>query len=238
MRSTRENQQSMDGKQKKSNVFLNAGIYTFSNIILKALNFLLLPLYTAYLTSTDYGITSIIASFTSVAGILMMLCINNAVMRMYVDVSSSGQKRKRFISTLFTFALLSGVVGVLILTLARGFLTSLFFEGIPFFPIVFYALISLVAGNIYTLYLSYLRVQQKAASVAILTIVYFFLHLGFNILLIVVYKMGAEGYVLATMLSNVIFALYIFIRLFLSGEYNSSIAVIRGLDYQNADEPI
>lgn len=218
-------QRSISGKKrtKGGNVFLDAGIYTFSNIILKALNFLLLPLYTAYLTSTDYGITSIIASFTSVAGILMMLSINNAVMRMYVDVSAAPEKKKEFISTLFTFALLSGVIGIAILTLARGLLTRLFFEGIPFFPIVIYALIGLVAGNVYTLYLSYLRVQQKAMNVATLTISYFFLEMGFNILMIVVFKMGAEGYVLATMLGNAAFALYILVRMSLSGEYRPAL---------------
>lgn len=212
------NKVQVSGRQR-NRVFLNAGIYTFSNIILKALNFLLLPLYTAYLTSADYGITSIIASFTSVAGILMMLCINNAVMRMYVDVCESAEKTKSFVSTLFNYILLSGILGITILTIARGLLARLFFEEIPFFPIVFYALISLVAGNVYTLYLAYLRVQQKAASVAIMTVVFFFLHLGLNILLIVILKKGAEGYVLATMISNAAFALFIFITMSFSGTY-------------------
>ena len=69
-------------------VIRNSFIYTTSNILLKACSFLLIPIYTNYLTTDDYGIVSIINSFTSVAIYLIVFSLFSAVFRFYADIKN------------------------------------------------------------------------------------------------------------------------------------------------------
>ena len=48
----------------KSKVLENSFLYTFSSLLAKAVGFLLLPVYTLFLTPEDYGITNLVNSFT------------------------------------------------------------------------------------------------------------------------------------------------------------------------------
>lgn len=51
----------------------NSLIYTFSTILSKAIPFLLLPVFTAYLSKEDYGILGLIASIFGIASIYVGL---------------------------------------------------------------------------------------------------------------------------------------------------------------------
>lgn len=51
-------------------------IIVISNIVLKAMSFLLLPLYTIYLTPNDYGIVDIANTFISLFVGLSCLCLD------------------------------------------------------------------------------------------------------------------------------------------------------------------
>jgi O-antigen/teichoic acid export membrane protein len=54
-------------KKINSSVLLkNIGVYTFGNILQKAAEFLLIPVFTRFLTPKDYGITGILLSYAGV----------------------------------------------------------------------------------------------------------------------------------------------------------------------------
>ena len=89
-------------------VVVNSVIYTFSGLLLKCFSFFLLPLYTAYLTTKDYGITSIANSFISTMSFVVTFSLFSAVMRFYVDLKDSPEKLKRFYGTISLFSFLSG----------------------------------------------------------------------------------------------------------------------------------
>ena len=43
----------------KTSVFRNSILYTLGNLLLKAFSFFLIPLYTAYLSTEEYGIINL-----------------------------------------------------------------------------------------------------------------------------------------------------------------------------------
>ena len=54
-----------------SKSFSNSTIYFFTSVLQKALSFFLLPIYTIYLGTEDYGLVSLILSFFGVITLLI-----------------------------------------------------------------------------------------------------------------------------------------------------------------------
>lgn len=190
---------------------LNSIIYSFSGILMKCFSFFLLPLYTVFLTTEDYGITSVATSVTGTMTFVVSLSLYSAIMRFYVDLKDNEVQLKRFYGTVTVFTLLSGAVWFAVLTLFRDFLSEEIFSGVDFFPIIAVCLLGLVFTCQTSIYDDILKSQQKAMKSSILAIAQFFVTLCLNILFIVVLKLGALGSLLSILITQFIFTLYFWV---------------------------
>ncbi len=204
----------MSGKKR---VLQNSVIYTFSNMLLKTFSFFLLPLYTSYLTTKDYGITGLVGSFTSVAGYIIAFSLFSAVVKFYTEFQDDPVKVKRLFGTLFIFVFLSGCVFSFLFFLLKNVLMNVFFRGIDYFPTIFIALLGLTFNGSYTIYTSILQALQRAKKFAITSIAFFFAQLLLNILFVVVIKMGANGVLLASAITYASFMIYAILDLRAAG---------------------
>ncbi|MBR4109273.1 MAG: oligosaccharide flippase family protein [Oscillospiraceae bacterium] len=197
------------GKQSSGKkVILNAVIYSCSGLLLKCVSFFLLPLYTIYLTTEDYGITSIVGTFNGTMCYVVSFSLFSAVTRFYVELKEDPEKLKRFYGTICTFVFLSGLTFGGLFTIFRGALSKYVFSGLDFYPVILICIISLIFNCEYTIYDMILKSQQKAMKSSIISIVFFFISLALNILFIVVLQMGATGSLLATLISYVLYTAY------------------------------
>ncbi len=197
----------MKGTSSKK-VLANSIIYTLSGLLLKCFSFFLLPLYTQYLTTEDYGLTSLSSSFITSMSYVVALSLFSAIMRFYVDLKDDSHKLKRFYGTITNFILISGSVWVVLLVLFREPLGKYVFSGAEFYPAILVTVLSLIFNCLHTLYATILRSQQKSLKVSLLSIAYFFVTLAFNVLFVVLYDMGAVGVILATFIANVLYTIY------------------------------
>jgi len=197
------------GSGKK--VVLNSVIYTVSGLLQKCFSFFLLPLYTVYLTTEDYGITSIAGSFVSVAVIIAMCSLQYAVSRFYVELKQDKEELRRFYGSVVVFSLLSCLTIGLVLTAFRGVLTKYIFAGIDYYPVVLICLIQILFNAQHTIYAYILQSQQKAMKNAALTLVHFLVSVGLNILFVVGFKMGAVGALLASLIAVILYTAYFWI---------------------------
>ena len=60
-------------------------VLAISNVVLKALNFFLLPLYTSYLTPAELGMNDTITNFTSLIYTILVLSFDGAYSAFYYD---------------------------------------------------------------------------------------------------------------------------------------------------------
>ena len=197
-------------KQQESGkkVISNSIIYTISGLMLKCFSFFLLPLYTTYLTTEDYGIQSVANSFISTMAFVVAFSLFSAVMRFYVDLKHDEEKLKRFYGSIVSFVFASSIVFGLLLYLFRGPVVKYIFSGINFFPVVLICIVTLIFNCQQQIYVNILRSQQKALKCSVLSIVYFFITLGFNILFVVVWHMGATGVLLSSLIANFVYTAY------------------------------
>jgi O-antigen/teichoic acid export membrane protein len=75
-------------------LFKQSGIYAFGDILSKGVGFLLLPLYTAFLTPEDYGIISLATVVASIFGIIATGGLNGAVLKFYYNFDDKETRKK------------------------------------------------------------------------------------------------------------------------------------------------
>ena len=192
----------------KKNVVINSLIYSVGGLLMKCCSFFLLPLYTAYLTTVDYGITSIAGSFVSTMSFIVAFSLFSAIMRFFVDLKDDAERLKRFYGTVSVFVFLSSIVFGIVLTIFRSLLTKYVFSGIDYYPIILVCLVSLVFQCQHTIFDNILRSQQKAFKSSLFSILYFLLTVVLNIVFVVIFRMGAVGSLLATLISSAVYVAY------------------------------
>lgn len=152
----------------KTNTFLNkflgdAGIYVGSSIIVKAIPFLLIPIFTRYLTPEDYGFLGV---FGAIVGVLsIFIGINTFIF----TIVKYHQFEKRELYQCNANSLL--IIGInALLSLGVLFLIkSHFFEYLPAWTLIAAVMMG-VTGSIINLYLSMLQMERKAIRYGLLQV--------------------------------------------------------------------
>lgn len=197
----------------KRKVLQNSFLYIFSSLLLKAMGFLLLPLYTLFLEPEDYGITNLVSSFVNVSIFVVAFSLFSAVVRFYVDYKDDRRMLKRFYGTIIVFTGISGVAFTSIGIIFRGFLSSVFLEGVPFYPIGIIALFSITFSALQYTHQSILQGLQDGKTIAKLNIIVFLIQASLSFTMIGIFKMGATGVVLSQLIVYVGYFFYMILDL-------------------------
>lgn len=191
----------MDSEKKK--VISNSLYYSLGNVLLKLFSFFLIPLYTAYLTTEQYGIINLANSFISLISSLIMCGFQYAAIRYYADIKDNESGKKRLISTIINFLILLGFGFALILLFSMKLWHRMVFAGINQSFVILSILISCITG-LYYVYQELLKGMQKAKISMSLTYLYFFLLLLCNLISVVILKSGAFGILLSNLIVVII----------------------------------
>lgn len=89
----------------KKNLLKNTIIYSIGEIFPKIISFLLLPVFTSYLTTSDYGIISYTNSVMFFLLVIASLALNTYLLREYFNVETQNDKEK-LIGNVFTIILI------------------------------------------------------------------------------------------------------------------------------------
>jgi len=192
----------------------NASIYTVFSIFSKAINFLLLPIYTSYLTTADYGIVGIITALTAFLSTIYLLSLNGSINRFYIEYRTKNKVLNALYSTIFTTVILNATLWTIVSIVgARVF--SYILPGINFYPYIFWGLLTVWLKPIYLLYQRILQAQQNGKKVALLDFSYAILNIILTIIFVVGLKQKAEGVIKAQTITAFIIAItiiFIFLR--------------------------
>jgi len=100
-------------------VVVSGGIYFAANLLTKSISFLLLPIYTRYLTPDDYGIISLGLAFVQLMLTLTQLGLLEAANRLYFRYYRDADQLKNYLSTIFLTLLTSALLTCLVMTVFR-----------------------------------------------------------------------------------------------------------------------
>jgi O-antigen/teichoic acid export membrane protein len=176
----------------KWNSFLkNIGIYTLSNVLNAAIPFILLPVLTQHLSTTDYGI---ISNYNALINVLIpFIGLNLMAALQVVYVKNKNEIGSYISSGLFLNLLLTSFFTILL------FLFKARLEKITGIPSSFIVLTAVYAtyNNIVEVILSLWRMEDKAIHYGIFRIGRTILELSIALILILIYNFKFEGSILA-----------------------------------------
>lgn len=188
----------MENKIKK--LGKNVLLLTIGNFASKILSFLLVPIYTAILTTKEYGIADLFTTSANLILPLFTLLIYEPVMRFALDSNED----KSQIFSIGLWVTLAGSAVVLIGTIFMHGVQSL--NGFLLLFALYFASMA-----IYNVVLQFVKGIEAVNVYSIAGVVNTFIYIISNILLLVVMKMGVTGYLLSFIIGHMVSAIYAFL---------------------------
>ena len=189
---------------KKKQLAKNTIIIFFGKVCTQLISFLLLPLYTAYLATSEYGIVDLIQTYVTLLVPIITLELEMSIFRWLIDSRGKDKETEKLISNDFYILFLSlGIFSILFLIVTS-------FVHIPFrFIILIDIIVCVLSGN----FLQISRGLGKITDFSISCILTGLTTVITNIILIVFCHMQAEGMIISMALANGVCSLYLFLRL-------------------------
>lgn len=184
----------------------SSAILILSNLILKGINFLLLPLYTKYLSPSELGISDTITSVTSVIFPLLVLGLDSAFSAFYFDEKNLTHRLKVF-KTVEVVLLVSSIIP-LIIALASNYISTILFNTNEYGIIVGVSLVTVSMNLWYLPFSLFVRMENRMTLFAIINIVASLSMIFCNIFLLSIFQIGVYALILSSAIVQLIQLLF------------------------------
>ncbi|MCC6133385.1 MAG: oligosaccharide flippase family protein [Acidobacteria bacterium] len=180
--------------------------YGLGSFIPQLVGFLLIPVYTRFLTPEDYGKADVVAALGAVLVIIFRLGISGAVTRYYFE-HREGEPLSRYLSTVAWFLVASTAVCATGITIAGPATFNVIAPGVPFFPLGIMGIWTAAFGVLPDLMRRLLQAMERSREHMLLTFLEFTITVGGTLAMVVGLRMGVTGVVLAPFLASVVMTL-------------------------------
>lgn len=182
--------------------------YTLGNVLSKVVGFLMIPLYTRYLTPADYGLLELLTLTSSVLSMLLGLRLSSALVRFYSE-STDQTNRNTLVATVVALMLLMSTGSAVLLSLGSPLISQTVLgdrEHGTHFAFIF---ISLAFELLLSVGYTYLRVVEKSGLYVVVSLVQLAVGLSLNVIFIAGMQWGVWGILASMVLSNGLIASFL-----------------------------
>lgn len=188
------------------------GLYAIANLLTKGIGLLLIPFYTSYFSTFDYGVIDILAVFGGITSTIISLQLNQGMARFVADGETNKTEKKKIASTaiIIVTSLYLGF-GVFITYFPHLFVSSLSNDqmqmSLELITLGIYA--TVLSGTFYFLGV-YLRSLRRVKEFTILSFLFAISNTLLMIYLILHLDMGIKGIYFASICISSVFTLITF----------------------------
>lgn len=182
----------------------NTLIITIGKVCTQLVTFLLLPLYTSILSTEEYGTVDLLNTLVSLLLPIVTFQVEQAVFRHLIDNRENEEEKKRIISTGIFSVILQCAVYLIIFFVISPFVNNEY---------KYFLATNVIAYILASLMQQIARGLGYNIKYAIGSFISAFTTIIVNILLLVVFKFGARGMLIANMTGQATCALYYIISL-------------------------
>lgn len=190
----------MKEDSKSKEYIVNTIILLIGKFVTQFMSFLLLPLYTHYLNTDDYGLVDIIQTYETLLIPIFTLRLDSAIFRFLIDERKNEEGQRKIIST--SIALL---IVEIIVFLVLALLTNIIFK-INYFYLVLLNIPAIMISNVL---LQLVRGLGKNKTYSIACIITGVLTLLINIILICGYECNAGSILISSTIANIACSIYL-----------------------------
>jgi O-antigen/teichoic acid export membrane protein len=199
---------------KLTQLFKQSSIYMVGEFVRRCIGFLMIPVYTRYLSTSDYGILELIELFVMIAGVYFgMEAIVDGMIRIYHDYADE-RSRAAVVSTAVTgmggLALL--VAGIAAVT--AGPLSKLAFGAAQYAWLIRMSFVALFFSSLMEIALTYQRICERATLFVTFSAIQIVVNVCLNIYFIAFRGLGLWGFLLAKLVVTSIGSVYLLTILF------------------------
>jgi O-antigen/teichoic acid export membrane protein len=170
----------------------HSAIYGLGGLVSRILAVLLLPLYTRYLSPSDYGKVETLIALTTVAGIILRFGISSAFFRFYFDFAEP-ERRRLVLRTSFWFTMTMATAGLVLGVALSPQISTLLFGSSDDTELVAAAFVGLWAGMNYEQLTSLFRVEERSVAFVSASLANILLTIGTTLILVVALEKGPLG---------------------------------------------
>ena len=181
-------------------------LYAISSVLSRAVGFVMLPVYTRYLTPVDYGIIQLLDMTIDIAGMLFTAGITSGLQRFYFKASAE-EDRRSIVFTTFAFEFGMAMVGTALLVALAPMVWRHGLHGAGNTLLVRIAAFNFSLAILTRLPQTLLEIRQKVSRSVVISLVRLICQLSLNIVFVVVFETGALGILLSTLFTNILFGL-------------------------------
>lgn len=189
----------MESREKK--ILQNSLVFTVGNLGSKIFSYIIVLLYTYYISAEELGYYDIVLTTISLLQPVVMLSFDEGIYRWLIDAKES--KVKQILSTCLKTVLILTIIAIVI------------FEGFNFkfhFQYALEIILLFASSLIYQMVLNSIRGLANNKLYAISGVLNSFLLFTFEVIGIIGFGMGVEALLLSTFAANVLTVLHIYIK--------------------------
>lgn len=181
----------------------NTLVITIGKISTQFVSFLLLPLYTALLSTSEYGTVDLFTTYISLLLPIVTLLIEQGAFRYMLDVMKDDKKLDEVITSSIVVTAIQCIIFIFIYLLLQNFISSEY---------KIFILINTIATILANLVLQHSRGMKDVFTYSIGSFLSAFINIVLNVVFIVGLRMGVTGMLLASFFGNVFCFIFIIFK--------------------------
>jgi len=194
-----------DGGFRMRNLGRHSLVYGVGMVLGKAVSFLMLPIYTRFLTPADYGVLQLVMMVLEVLTIFAGSRIAFGIFHYYHK--ASGQEAQRTVISTATLLLVTtyGIAAIAAVLLAPHIATLVFGEGGQFARFIRLAAVSMAFEGLIVVPMALYQLRHRSTQFVAVSIGRVLVQVALNLVFLMGLDMGVEGVLLSSLLASGVF---------------------------------
>lgn len=185
----------------------NISIYAVGTIVRQLAAFIMLPVYTSFLTPADYGIVALLALMLTLFELVLGARFIQAIPKFYYEKKQE-RERKEVITTALVLTATVSIVSAFVLAYFSETIASIAFDSSDYAGHVELYCILLLTSALEGYGLTYFRIQEKPVLFVANSVAKLLIQLSLNIYFVVYLELGVIGVVYSAVLSSAALGLF------------------------------
>ena len=186
-------------------------IYGSGNIFVMLIGFILMPLYTRFLSPEEYGVYSIVWIMGSILALLYDMGMITGMLRWYYEYPNSEQKKRRVVlSTSAVFITLASCVFTAVFIMFSKQISCLLFKTDQYFRLVNFMVLATFFNSAAGVPLNVFRVKEQPSKFVFVSILRVAVLILFTVFYLVISRQGLEGVFKSFFVSSVFITAVLF----------------------------
>ncbi len=193
-------------------LFRHSAIFGLSNMLGKAIGFLLIPLYTHYIPASDYGILELLDLGINVMGMFVGMGIVASIARFYHYYDDREDKAAVVSTAIFSLLVIAFSFSLVMCLCFSEHIARILLGSSDFNLFVQVSLVNFAFNAILEIPLLHFRITEQSLLYGVASLLRLLLALALNILFVVYFEMGVFGILCSGLTVSLIFAFVLTIQ--------------------------